>query len=66
MRLRNADYLLLKNVWAYVSAGGRDDLSAGLKEMLDRFEQTQVKTREANRRRAKQYYDANKQSQSGN
>lgn len=52
MRLRNADYLLLKNVWAYLVSSGRDDLSAALKELLDRFEQKQAETRAANRKRS--------------
>lgn len=52
MRLRNADYLLLKNVLAVVKNSGRDDLAIPLTEMLTRFEQTQAKTREANRKRS--------------
>ena len=54
MRLRNAEYNLLKNIWAYLVSCGRDDLSAELRELLDRYEQKRAETREANRKRAEE------------
>lgn len=52
MRIKNADLLLLKNILAYLTQGTRDDLSDGLKELLDRLEVEQSKIREGNRQRA--------------
>ena len=49
MRLKNAEYVLLRNVLTVVEASGRSDLVAGLRAILTRFEATQAKTREANR-----------------
>ena len=54
MRLKNADYIVLKNVLAVVEKVGRLDLSAALREMLTRFEKSQAKTRTANRVRSAQ------------
>ena len=52
MRLKNSDYTLLKNVQVVVENSGREDLAAGLRAILTRFEETQTATRTANRVRA--------------
>lgn len=52
MRLKNADGLLLKNIWAFLETSGRHDLSAGLRELLDRYEKDKAEVQAANRRRA--------------
>lgn len=52
MRLKNADCITLKNALAVVENAGRDDLSAALREMLERFKKSQAETRNANRVRA--------------
>jgi len=50
MRLKNDEYILLKNVLAVVeSHTGRGDLAAGLKNLLARFEKAREERRERNR-----------------
>lgn len=52
MRIKNADFILLKNVLAYVKSCGRPDLSTALEELLNRLAEEQDKVREGNRKRA--------------
>ena len=54
MRLKNADYELLKVVHWELASSGKNDLAAGVQEILTRFEEAQAKTRERNRMNAEE------------
>lgn len=55
MRLKNADYIFLKNVYAALESCGRKELLPQLGDLLMRFERKREEVRTKNRERAAKY-----------
>lgn len=55
MRLKNTDYILLKNIYAVLENCGRKELLPQLEDLLMRFERKREEVRTKNRERAAKY-----------